>query len=189
VGRALAHCRGIHRATGALVMLVHHSGKDASRGARGWSGLRAAADVELEVVRADNERSLAVTKMKDGDDGTEFGFRLETVMVGFDEDGEEVTSCVVEHTDGTSVRAIAAAAQQGPKGAVERLVMMQLEELIGLGSELVHVNDLLTSVCAQMPHDPNDGKRDRRNFRAHRALEGLVAAGRVRIADGKVGPA
>jgi hypothetical protein len=67
--------------------------------------------------------------------------------------------------------------------------MMQLEELIGLGSELVHVNDLLTSVCAQMPHDPNDGKRDRRNFRAHRALEGLVAAGRVRIADGKVGPA
>jgi RecA-family ATPase len=57
VGRALAHCKGIHRATGALVLLVHHSGKDSSRGARGWSGLRAAADVELEVVRADDARS------------------------------------------------------------------------------------------------------------------------------------
>jgi hypothetical protein len=51
VGRALKHCKGIHRATGAMVLLVHHSGKDASRGARGWSGLRAATDVELEVVR------------------------------------------------------------------------------------------------------------------------------------------
>mgnify|MGYP003346413027 CR=1 FL=1 len=87
MGKALAHCKGIHRATGAMVMLVHHSGKDASRGARGWSGLRAAADVELEVVRADEARSLTVTKLKDGEDGAEFAFRLESVVLGLDEDG------------------------------------------------------------------------------------------------------
>jgi RecA-family ATPase len=31
MGKALAHCRGIHVATGAVVLLVHHSGKDQSR--------------------------------------------------------------------------------------------------------------------------------------------------------------
>jgi hypothetical protein len=112
VGRALAHCKGIHRATGALVLLVHHSGKDASRGARGWSGLRAAADVELEVVRVEHERSLTVTKMKDGDDGMEFAFRLDSLVVGLDADGEEVSSCVVQHGEGQC----AGQAQRGRRG-------------------------------------------------------------------------
>src|SRR2546430_552041 len=37
--------------TNAAVVLVHHSGKDASRGARGHSLLHAATDTEIEVVR------------------------------------------------------------------------------------------------------------------------------------------
>ncbi|NLX17355.1 MAG: AAA family ATPase, partial [Ramlibacter sp.] len=56
VGLALTHLKGIHRASGALVLLVHHSGKDASKGARGWSGLRAAVDVELEVFKLAGQR-------------------------------------------------------------------------------------------------------------------------------------
>ena len=53
----------------APLALVHHSGKDASKGARGWSGLRGAADVELEVWRIGDARALKVTKQKDGDEG------------------------------------------------------------------------------------------------------------------------
>jgi RecA-family ATPase len=30
VGKALGHCRALKRATGAMVVLIHHSGKDAS---------------------------------------------------------------------------------------------------------------------------------------------------------------
>lgn len=99
VGKALAECKRIHRHTGAMVMLVHHSGKDASKGARGWSGLRAAADVELEVLRSDELRSISVTKMKDGQDGANIGFKLHTVILGEDEDGDDITSCIVEYTD------------------------------------------------------------------------------------------
>jgi RecA/RadA recombinase len=55
MGKVLSHCQRLHKATekvwgegnGAMVVLIHHSGKDASRGARGWSGLKAAADVEI----------------------------------------------------------------------------------------------------------------------------------------------
>lgn len=97
MGKVLAHCRQIRKHTGKMVLLVMHTGKDASRGARGWSGMRAAADVELEVSREGNDRLLSVTKLKDGDDGRAFPFKLNTVAVGWGEDGEEISSCVVEH--------------------------------------------------------------------------------------------
>lgn len=99
IGKALAHCKGIHRATGALVILVHHSGKDASKGARGWSGIKAAADAEIEVTRLADARLARVSKMKDGEDGSVFPFKLTTVPVGVDEDGDVISSCVVEYTN------------------------------------------------------------------------------------------
>lgn len=99
MGMAIKHCKQLHESTGALVLLVHHSGKDASRGARGWSGIKAACDVELEVLRNGNQRSFKVSKSKDGRDGDEVAFKLNTVVLGEDEDGDDITSCVVEYTN------------------------------------------------------------------------------------------
>ena len=95
VGKALQHCKGIHRATRALVILVHHAGKDSSKGARGWSGLRAASDAEFEVTKTADGHNIKCTKQKDGDDMDVFGFSLPPVVIGVDEDGDEITSCVV----------------------------------------------------------------------------------------------
>jgi hypothetical protein len=97
MGKALAACRSLHEATGAVVVVVHHAGKDASRGARGWSGLKGAADAELEVTRDGDLRRARVSKQKDGTDGDVLAFRLRTVELGRDEDGDPITSCVVEH--------------------------------------------------------------------------------------------
>ncbi|WP_442596335.1 AAA family ATPase [Parapusillimonas sp. JC17] len=97
MGQVLAHCREIHRVTGALVLLVHHSGKDTSKGARGWSGLRAAADVEIEITRNESLRTAKVTKQKDGEDGVHWNFVLDTVTLGMDEDDDLITSCVVNY--------------------------------------------------------------------------------------------
>ena len=69
VGLALGNARALEMATEALIMMVDHSGKDASKGVRGWSGKRAAADAEHEVLKYENgTREIRVTKMKDGDD-------------------------------------------------------------------------------------------------------------------------
>ncbi len=47
---ALVRCMDlIRQETGACVLFVHHSGKDAAKGARGHSLLRAAIDTEIEV--------------------------------------------------------------------------------------------------------------------------------------------
>lgn len=78
--------------TGACLVVVHHSGKDASRGARGHSLLRAALDTEISVQR-DSVSKIAtatVTKQRDGEEGQSFSFELESVSL---ENGS--TSCIV----------------------------------------------------------------------------------------------
>jgi hypothetical protein len=69
------------------VCVVHHSGKDESRGMRGSSALLAAVDAELELTRiSDDEATEPVctvksTKQKDGMDGLSWSFRLDLMHV------------------------------------------------------------------------------------------------------------
>jgi RecA/RadA recombinase len=83
--------------TDAHVMFVHHTGKDTSRGARGHSSLKAAADTELEIRRLEDGTYVAVlTKAKDDPDGVELPFKLRTLELDKDEDGDPITTCVIE---------------------------------------------------------------------------------------------
>lgn len=178
MGTILAHCRGLHVATGALVTLVHHSGKDASRGARGWSGLRAAADVEMEVVRDEHDRVLSITKQKDGDDGGDFGFQLQVVVIGQDEDGDDITSCVVVETHASSRQM-----RKAIKGANQKLAMHLLTDLTELTGEPIEREVLIGVMVDQLPYDAAEGKRDRRREIAVRAVEALREAGAI-VANG-----
>ena len=87
--------------TGAHVMIVHHTGKDQSRGARGSSALRAATDTELSLAKDSESREglLTVAKQRDGETGLKIGFALSVVNLGVDTDGDPVTSCVALFAD------------------------------------------------------------------------------------------
>lgn len=89
----------IRRITGAHVMLIHHSGKDTSKGARGSSALRAAIDTEIEFKRTGNTITAEAVKQRDAQTGSLFAFRLQAVEIGIDQDGENITSAVVEETE------------------------------------------------------------------------------------------
>jgi hypothetical protein len=85
-----------------LILLVAHTGKDESRGIRGWSGQYAAADVVLSIAKAEHDPKVSVVtvaKLKDGEDGRTFAFRLEQVELGRDEDGDAITSAVPVYED------------------------------------------------------------------------------------------
>lgn len=87
----------IRRVTGAHVMLVHHTGKDTGRGARGHSSLRAAIDTEIELSRDEvGQITAEVTKQRDGPTGYRFCYRLRQVELGLDQDGDPVTTCLVD---------------------------------------------------------------------------------------------
>lgn len=86
--------------TGAHLMLVHHTGKNAALGMRGHSSLRAAIDTEIELTKGDegSDLRLATTKkQRDMPGGREMEFRLHVDVLGTDSDGDQVTSCIIVH--------------------------------------------------------------------------------------------
>jgi putative DNA primase/helicase len=102
MGVVIDHADAIRAATGATFLWIHHSGKDQARGARGWSGMQAAIDTEIEVTadEALGTRVAEITKQRDlGGKGMRLGFRLESVRLGFNRWGNERTSCVAVSAD------------------------------------------------------------------------------------------
>jgi hypothetical protein len=99
---AVKQCGIIQVMTGAAVILVHHSGKDATKGARGNSALLGALDAEFEVTRIGDDfdcpRVMKNTKQKEGEDGDAWAFKLKIIHLYEDEDGDSVCSCVLENT-------------------------------------------------------------------------------------------
>lgn len=169
VGKALAHCKRIHEATGALVLLVHHAGKDSSKGARGWSGLKAAVDTEIEIVRTETgARYMRLSKSKDDIDGLEWGFELQQVSIGMDEDGDPITSCVVREAE------VNKAKLERKLGPLEAVVNQVIQEFAKVQTAGIEVNAVLDEAARHMP-EPEPGKRDTRRQRARRALEMLCS--------------
>lgn len=97
MGAFIEGCDTIKRETGATLLVVHHSGKDGSKGARGSSAFHAALDAEYNVRREEDGGALILscTKMKDAEEAPEAAFDLCTVMLFTDSDGEAVCSLVV----------------------------------------------------------------------------------------------
>jgi putative DNA primase/helicase len=84
----------------AHFLLIHHSGKAVAAGARGWSGIRAAVDTEIEVTDSPAGRCCEITKQRDlPTKGDRIGFRLDVVTLGHTKWGAPATSCVVVPSD------------------------------------------------------------------------------------------
>ena len=84
--------------TGAHILIIHHSGKDTDRGMRGSSMLRDYADTVIEIKGGEDDGPLRaiVQKQKDGEDGRQYRFNLLQSTVGEDEDGDKVSTCVLD---------------------------------------------------------------------------------------------
>lgn len=97
----LLNCKAVADARNACVLLVAHTGKDESRGVRGWSGIEANVDFSIKVsggpatddtrrFNADKEKESAIAS----GDGTPF--HLEVVKLeGVNNLGEPRSSCVI----------------------------------------------------------------------------------------------
>jgi archaellum biogenesis ATPase FlaH len=180
MGAVLAHCKAIHEATGAMVLLVHHSGKDASRGARGHSSLHAACETVIEVAREGNRREACVTKSKEGEDFASFAFSLVVVGLGMDEDGDVITSCAVRHEKGGGLMAARNEKKWSPRSIYQRAVWAELQ---ARGGECGEEDLVQAAVEALAP--PADG-RDRRKELVVWALANLAREGRVTCVEGVV---
>ena len=91
------------------LMVIHHSGKDVTKGLRGHSSLLGAVDTELEIQRQDSvinsadpsvigNAILTVSKQKDGADSIQIGIEIVLVEIGTSDLGFEITtSLAIRH--------------------------------------------------------------------------------------------
>jgi hypothetical protein len=106
MGLAIGRLDQLRERTGAAAILVHHSGKDLTKGARGWSGLRAAADHEIQITRKDDIRIVNLgSKQRDTQDGSLSSFKLLPVEIGTRSDGKIITTCIIEELNDDVPRA------------------------------------------------------------------------------------
>ncbi len=94
-------CDHIRKLTGAAVAVIHHSGKDTTKGSRGSTVLPAAADTVIEVSydAATKVVTANLNKQRNGASGPLLNFVLRVIELDPDLDGDPVTSCVVDPTD------------------------------------------------------------------------------------------
>ncbi|WP_281978552.1 AAA family ATPase [Pseudorhizobium flavum] len=97
MGQLVHNIDAIKDATGATVLIVHHTGKDAARGMRGHSSLLAAIDTDFEIVPEGNTKVATFRNHKQRDFGRlpDLRFSLKVMHLGNDAKGRPVTSCAV----------------------------------------------------------------------------------------------
>jgi hypothetical protein len=120
MGKIIAGMKRLQELTEGLVICVHHTGKDASKGMRGHSSLHAALDMAIEVGRGDLTRWWKAAKVKDGADDRTRCFKLNVIDLGIDVDGDAITSCAIEPDNS------AAALRPAPKGKNQKPVYQRL---------------------------------------------------------------
>lgn len=96
MGVVIERVEALRRATGACVLIVHHTGKDDERGARGSSAQLGAMTTVLRVAKNDDTVTLSSTKEKESADNMIIDFRFQVVNLDtVDEWGFADTSLVL----------------------------------------------------------------------------------------------
>ena len=178
MGEILEAAKLLQTLTRGLVVLVHHTGKNAAAGLRGHSSLFAAMDAAIEVSREGDRREWKVAKSKDGIDGEACPFKLAVEVLGTESTGEAITSCVVvRDTAVEDVRTV-----KLPQGGNQRVILDALRPMFKDGQTgkpgapplrpCIELEAAVSAGAAKLTC-----QTDRRATRTREAITGLVARG------------
>ena len=185
MGEILEAAKRLQRLTAGLVVLVHHTGKNAAAGLRGHSSLFAAMDAAVEVSRDGDRREWRVSKSKDGADGEAHPFKLNIETLAIDDYGDPLTSCVVvPDTAAHEVRVKLAG------GSNQRLILDALRPLFQGGetgkpgapplAKCIDLDKALNAAASRLITVDEKRKPER----AKRAIQDLVAKGALGFNEG-----
>jgi hypothetical protein len=173
-----------------VVIIVHHCGVDASR-PRGHTSLTGAADAQIAIKRdtADNV-ILTVEYMKDGPEGETIVSRLEPVEIGYDDDGDKITSCVIVPVEGSPTA-------KSPKARLTKAARIALNALCEVLAEQgvvpppsSHIPPNIAAVTIQAWRDyairtglSTSDKESARRMAFDRALQALSIAKQIAVRE------
>jgi hypothetical protein len=130
----------IRQAFNCAVIVIHHCGLDGNR-PRGHTSLTGAADVQISVKRNGSDHILAKLECaKDMPQGAVIASMLEVIELGLDQDGDQITSCVVVPIENGEAKP----AQVAPKVKLNdaaKIALGALDEAVVECGELIVSND------------------------------------------------
>lgn len=176
MGRIIANAKALASAVEGIVILVHHAGKDASRGPRGHSSLLAAMDAVIEVSNGAAGRAWTLVKSKDGESGIARGFELAAQIVDQDEGGANITSCAIKPRLMLMQKPQKGLTGKNQCGAHEALTILAASHPTGIPMEL-GIKAVAGSL--QCPEG-------RRTTRAKETINSLVESGHLRQDEGGI---
>lgn len=146
-------CDHIREVTGATILVVHHSGKDAEKGARGSSALRAACDFEFKVTSPGKKLTrLSCTKAKDSDPFDDINFKLNVVEIGVrDRKGKPLTSLILSPAADGDIPS-----REDLSGSSQMINNLIAHEMARTGDDWVFYTPLRDSFFAKMGTDKRD---------------------------------
>ena len=156
---------------GSTSLIIHHTGnnEETKNRSRGSSALKAAMDFELCC----NKGLLTFTKMKDAEAPPPMEFKLVPIQIGTDDDGNPITSCVVEY---------------GQRSAKNQAADLTVNERLLAG--LVHLHsdphELRMAFFDKRKEDDPEAKHNTLKNAFLRAYQGLQDKKVINIADNVV---
>jgi len=201
---AFIHNAGrLQRKLNCALMVLHHSGKDATKGLRGHSSLLGAVDTQLELQKLEQtdhkegvagQGILTISKQKDGQDNLKFGFEMVQININQDKESglgldENVSLAVREQQENIDQQ------HKKPKvppprtgaGGVQKVAIDALHKAIGEHGEMrlidgkrnksIHVEQWMEAFSAAQT-DKTGIKR-----RFTRCVQSLQNAKRVEVFD------
>lgn len=196
---ALANAQLLGQETGALVLLVSHPGKNEGLGVRGWSGQKGNSDAIIFLTNDEEDPDLRIgkiEKLKDGQDGEKFAYRLKQLDIGFDADGDPITTAYPVFEDAPAV-----VLPKGRKPVDEKpgpkIIMRAISQVLEVGQTYV-VPPLpgvppntkgvqrtdLRERAIKLGHPSAEDKAETAKRAINRDISALIAAGKLREEDG-----
>lgn len=153
MGEFVKACDYLRETTGASILVIHHSGKDAEKGARGSSALRAACDFEYKVTSPGKKLSkISCTKAKDSDPFEDLSFKLNVVEIGrADKKGRAMTSLTLTQSGESGIPA-----REDLSGSSQIIHNLIATEMSRSGNDFVFYTYLRDTYFAMMGADKKD---------------------------------
>lgn len=166
-----------------VVTIVHHTGHLATERPRGASAILANADFCIGVFREGGvmTATLEFSKVKDAERPVDASFSLTRVVLGTDEDGDEISSLVATYM--AQETAIRAELEQS-RLAVAAGTADDYETIL----PLIRSGEKVAEVRRQFYESLPSVRQETRNKRWNRALSKIVGRGYFHIAAGRFEP-
>jgi hypothetical protein len=189
MGALIAGANELREKTGAHIALIHHSGKDSTKGARGHSSLKGAVDSEFLVEQTDTGHIVVTArKQRDLDKRVKpLAFALRIEGLGTNQWGKRITSPVIVPCETLPQSSKTKQLPDGSQAALNILGEMLPHEVsseAGPDEATVSLDDWRDAVCAAFEKDGTK-KQKTRNTKFGRARRALEDAGFIEIRDNR----